>query len=465
MKKQHFLLLVLFPLFLSAQTTGIIQKNYPVSNGYDVGRAVFPGASGYTLFGYGFQNNSTSLQDLFMLQVDPLGNQLSLKHYGTATTSESMGRGVLQMPDGGWLLAAGSANQGYLLRLNSAGTELWSKKIPGVAYFSDIAPLPEGGYIVVGPSPALGALVAMRLSDNGEIVWKNNYPASSPKRMYITQGGGAFLVLAGNSVSKIRTSNGLMIWNKVIDDPNYKFGEGYSFFAVNDLVPTANGQFVLAGNVYSDQITTLYSAYYAALWDESGQVHWTNFYNDKDTGFDYSEGFSCTYLPNSKNILFAGAESGNSKVYRLNLQGIVLDSLDLGITGYNVTPVMHKFGGYYVATGGTLAAQGMNTFFYRSAGNIFRDEDAASIATLQDKVLLYPNPARQTVVAELQVSTEQMVRAQWIDALGRVVQENSMLLTPGLNQVKMNIAPLAPGAYWLAFPGLPIAPAKVLISN
>lgn len=464
MKKQHFLLFVLFPLFLSAQS-GIIQKNYPVSSGYDVGRAVFPGASGYTLFGYGFQNNSTSLQDLFMLQVDQLGNQLSLKYYGAATTSESMGRGVLQLPDGGWFWAGGSTNQGYLLRLNPAGTELWSKKIAGIAYFSDIAPLPDGGYIAVGPAPALGGLVAMRLSENGEIVWKNNYPASTPKRMYITQGGGAFLVLAGNSVSKIRTSNGLTIWNKGINDPNYKFGEGYSFFAVNDLVPTANGQFVLAGNVYSDQVTTLYSAYYAALWDESGQVHWTNFYNDKDTGFDYSEGFSCTYLPNSKNILFAGAESGNSKVYRLNLQGNVLDSLDLGITGYNVTPVMHKFGGYYVATGGTLAAQGMNTFFYRSAGNIFRDEDPADIITLQDKVLLYPNPATERVVVQLQVSTEQTVRAQWIDVLGRVVQENSMLLTPGLNQVMMEIGQLAPGAFWLAFPGLPIAPAKVLISN
>jgi hypothetical protein len=137
----------------------------------------------------------------------------------------------------------------------------------------------------------------------------------------------------------------------------------------------------------------------------------------------------------------------------------------LGITGYNVTPVMHKFGGYYVATGGTLAAQGMNTFFYRSAGNIFRDEAPIVASSVQADLLLYPNPATEKVVAQLQVSTEQMVRAQWIDVLGRVVQENSMLLTPGLNQVMMDIDQLAPGSYWLAFPGLPIAPAKVLIYN
>jgi hypothetical protein len=462
MQKIILAFLSILPLTLIAQS-GAVKKSYEISTGFDAGTTILPSGDGYVIFGNARQNNNNTLYDIFMLRLDAQGNQLSVNRYGGQSTSEGMGRSVIPMPDGGWLLAGGVGQNGYLLRLNATGAVLWSKTVTEAGAFNDIAPLPDGGFIATSSTANNYQLSAFRFTDDGQIVWQNNYNLGIAKRMFISKNGGNIFVLSDLTVSQIRSANGALVWSKTVPNPNYKGDDGYPSFTLRDMIPTSDGRFAISGSVSSDQITTLYSAYYAALWTEDGDIVWTRLYNDEDSGFDLNEAYNLSYMPNSKNILLAGVKSGSCVVMRLSETGAALDSVALGINGYVISPLMRKIGANYVATGGALVQiQNMNTFFYRSAGNSFRD-DVAEVPDLQaniNRMALYPNPASTTLTATFIAPTAQTVRVQVSDALGRVVQERFEPIEAGTNRIRVSVEQLRAGTYWLHLPGSTLTPVS-----
>ncbi len=447
MKQKLFAAFLLaLPLCMPAQAP--VKKDYQLSIAFDAGTAIHAVSDGYVIFGHMRQTTNTSPSDIFMLRLDQQGNQVSMMKYGSQTESESMGRGAVALSDG-WLLAGEKNSNGYLLRLNNSGTVLWSKEVTNAGAFADAAALPGGGFLVTGKSA--GKMFLARLGADGATTWLKTYTAGTGVNLSISSNGGNGFVIGGNKIWKIRLSDGTLVWEKTAAPLPFGPTGGFESLELRDITPAGPGQFAVTGAYLNDQVTTLYSAYYTALWKESGEIVWEKYFKGAQSD-DINEGTSVFYQSNAQHLLIAGSESGAASAVRVDLSGKLLDSLDLGIAGYNLTPVMVKAGAYYVATGAALANfQNMNTFFYRSAGNALRSAET-EIKNPAMAFDLTPNPTAGLLSLNFYYPVAQTLQLEIADAAGRIVWESFLPVTEGANQVSVDVAQLPKGMYWLAIP-------------
>ncbi|MBK8921967.1 MAG: PQQ-binding-like beta-propeller repeat protein [Saprospirales bacterium] len=450
MKKHLLLGLLWLPLALLAQTE--VRRTFPISSIQDEGSAVFKTPYGYAVFGLSRQSGAgaAAIFDIFMLRLDGEGQQIELLKIGGATTSESIGRSVVQLPDGGWLLAGGLGNngpgdKGYLIRLNAGGAVLWTKTFPGLGAFTDIAALPAGGFIAAATNGAV-----MRLNTSGEELWKNTTLGAKVTRVVTNESGGRCFVLSNNRIAKISALTGQTIWVKAITPPPLLSDSANTSLVVTDLISAGRDRLAVAGYVLLDQITQLYSGYYAGLFTESGEPLWQRYYYATDAGWDTNEGYSIFYMPNSGHFLLAGTLAGKAVVNRLDAHGASIDSMAVNLPGYAVRPVIRKFGEYYVATGGTLEGfQNLNTFFYRSAGNFLRSGQAGSSPSPRARI--YPNPVADHLTVDLFCAEAFRLDFRVIDSRGRTLTTYQAAVRPGRNQVAIPLAALPGGAYRLVW--------------
>ena len=124
---------------------------------------------------------------IYLMKTDAQGNRLWDHTYGDPAINEQP-QDHVQLPDGGFLIAGYSiitvsidpfvqAAQPFLLRTDSIGIEEWYTTIPDLNMsFTSIAPLTDGGYIVVGgwcPNTVdtCGGLM-VKMDANGNIQWQ-----------------------------------------------------------------------------------------------------------------------------------------------------------------------------------------------------------------------------------------------------------------------------------------------------
>lgn len=438
-----------FPLALLLQGQSPVKSTHQLSNAYDIGTAIHPAPNGFYIFGNLRPGGNGSPYDIFRLHVDDQGNQVSLLKFGTSGVSESIGSGVLALSDG-WLLAGEKAGKGYLLRLNNSGTTLWTKEVPGAGPFADAAALPGGGWVATGK--LAGKMFLARLSADGSPEWVKSYNSTNGVGLTVSAGGGNCFVVGENKISKIRLTDGSLLWEKTIVPPSYGPDGGFQTLQFRDITAAGPGQFAVTGAYVNDQIFSLYSAYYVAMWKESGEMVWEKYYKGTQSGLDVNESNSLYYMPNSGNILVAGTESGEASAVRINASGRAVDSVALGIDGYNILPVITKSGSYYAITGAALGGfQNMNTFFYRSGGNALRSDEEAEKNT---DWTIAPNPASGLVILQFEYPQEQTLRVHVSDVAGRVVLQSDEPVAAGFNQISLDVSRLPAGMYWVNLPGL-----------
>jgi hypothetical protein len=130
---------------------------YAISNDLD-GNIVITGVTTTS-------NDTTT--DLFVLKVDPDGNQLFFNHYGSPDTLE-VGKEIIVMSDGSYVILLYKATDFYaddsssrILAIDPNGAELWESKIdlPYSIKGATFKPHPQGGFLITGGV----------LSKNGEL--------------------------------------------------------------------------------------------------------------------------------------------------------------------------------------------------------------------------------------------------------------------------------------------------------
>ncbi len=200
-------------------------------SGDDSGYRIIPTtfSSGYLIVG-----STTSLgngqRDVFLVKIDAQGNQVWSKAYGTS--GDDNGRSVLEVPDG--YLVAGTAfnpangtKDGYLLKVDFSGNEVWSK------FF--------------GSTTDIDQLYDLVLAADGNLALAGHTGTTSDGWLFKTD-------LDGNE-----------IWSKT-------FG-GQLGDDVHDLLKTNNGDLVVTGVT---EIDSTNADVFLTRFDNNGNEIWTN---------------------------------------------------------------------------------------------------------------------------------------------------------------------------------------------
>ncbi len=163
--------------------------------------------SGYALGGYTLSYGA-GFADMYLVRTNAAGDTLWTRTYGGAYNDYC--RSVGRTSDGGFILAgetislSSPSNQIYLVRTDSLGDTLWTRKFGGTSdeYGFSVQQTADTGYIVAGYTESFGAgsrdLYLVKTNPFGDTLWTRTYGDSNDNQgMSVQQTSDAGYIVAG----------------------------------------------------------------------------------------------------------------------------------------------------------------------------------------------------------------------------------------------------------------------------
>ncbi|MCS6929371.1 MAG: hypothetical protein NZM43_07760 [Saprospiraceae bacterium] len=453
-------------LTLGGMSQSTINTTFNLTPGYDGGWTILPvAAGGYVIFGNQYSSIGAKA-DAFCLRVDNEGKKVFHRSFGAPNTEETFGRGAVALADG-WLVGGTRSvpPQGWLLRLNTDGQIVWEKTYTSITKINQLLPLPTGEYLAIGAGPLGGGMALARLSADGTIIWQRSYALPEPRDGYLTASGNACIVLSSDRISKIHLGTRDVVWSRKVSFPSLPPGAPEAA-TLTDIAPASKGLFAVIGSVYRELPTALYTAHYAAVWTESGELRWDRYFRGAARAdYDENAGFGVTYLPNAQHILFTGKVGDNISITRTDLNGHLIDQKEIVTPGPVYAATLIRDGARYAMTGAVFVGS-MATYFYRSNGNALSmhvNNSDLFAETPADRWELLHNPAqdRAWIVSNVHNVPREGIFRLWT-LNGSLAREFRLWLTEGENLFPLDLSGLPEGLYWLAQVG-EAAPPKALL--
>jgi hypothetical protein len=174
--------------------------------------------------------------DVWLLKIDPSGNLLWQKTYGTPGDDE--GKEIISTSDGNYMIVGhtnyswGNTNEdAFLKKIDPSGNELWTKYYGGTLYETghSVKQCTDGGYIFTGQTTSTGPAgdtYLVRTDVNGNQVWAHTYGGSNNEegKFILANSDGTFTISAETNSNASADSNvqimkldanGGVIWNKI----------------------------------------------------------------------------------------------------------------------------------------------------------------------------------------------------------------------------------------------------------
>jgi len=154
---------------------------------WDVGTDIRPTGDGnYVIFGNTASWGGPGRRDFFLMKVDPEGNVLWKRLYGTDGSEDAYGMRVTR--DGGFILAGQAYiwdfyhyDDYYVVRVDSLGNQIWANTYGGenAQEGRDVCETKDGGYAVIGYSTTHGPDFEnpwlLKLDSLGGVMWSRAY--------------------------------------------------------------------------------------------------------------------------------------------------------------------------------------------------------------------------------------------------------------------------------------------------
>ena len=245
-------------------------KNYGTTNDED-GTYLAVNSDGSYYLVTDHRTSSSPAWKVKVIKIDAQGNQMWQRDLSWATDQylylDPSPGNIAATPDGG-LLMAGSNNEAFVCRLDSAGNRIWQQNIGGSAFDNATA-------LVVDPSNSIVTLVGHTRSSNGDMIRSGGGYAAFILKV------GAFNTIKG-TVYRDNNSNGV----KDIGEPNFpnaiiqarKNG-------IDMLTSSSNGGFTLTTDTGQYVNTVINQPYYTAIPTSITTPNRTTYYNTDSIGF------------------------------------------------------------------------------------------------------------------------------------------------------------------------------------
>ncbi len=494
MKKQILLISALAAFSFSQAQSPVIdwQKNYGGTANDVATDAIRTADGGYAVAGYTESNNgdvvgAISGQDAWILKLDAAGSIEWKKVFGG--TSDDRAQAIIQASNGDFVFAGTSnssngtisgakgAFDGWVVRLTSTGTLVWSSNVGGSDddAFYDLFEAPTGALVVGGESKSAISGTANRggydfyltaLRDNGSVIYQKQYGGSSDEGVRGIARLGNSIVMAGTTASDngnvSNNKGGTDIWvvrTRTNGNPIYArtYGgsdneEGFDVSAIS-----ATEFFVAGSSLSSDSDLPANFGnrdFFVLKLDASGNKLFSRNYG----GLQDDKAFSVSALPGGKVAVAGVSESATGQVaanygakdfwfITLGSTGIIEEEINLGGADNDealaVIPTAGSFllAGYSESDDVDLTDNNGNADYW-IVKLTFAAARLADVSAVSTNLTSFPNPAIDFVQIQADAT---MIQVELFDASGRMVmaeQANGFVHS-------LNVAELPAGLYLL----------------
>jgi hypothetical protein len=248
------------------------------------------GDGGYAVVGYSGSTGAKQ-EDIYLVRTDPHGEVLWSKTYGGEGSDN--GWAIMETGDGGFLITGFTNSYGagemdiYLLRLDSGGVLLWEKTYggPESEYGWAMAPTLDGGYVLAGQTDSFGEGAEdgylVKVNAQGEELWSQTFGGLGEDRLFsVDLGDDGGFILTGTTRSfgagerdlylVKTTDSGELAWTQVLGEERDDVGHAVR--------RTADGGYIVTG--YTMSFGAANYDTWLAKFDESGNMLWESFYGD-----------------------------------------------------------------------------------------------------------------------------------------------------------------------------------------
>lgn len=168
---------------LNSEAEILWQKTYGGSNNEELNYILPIKNSGYFLVGL-TESFGAGSRDIYLIKIDENGNELWSKTYGGF--NQEGGNQIISTHDDNYLVLGFTQTFGagdrdfYLLKINPQGDTLWTKTYGSSNYeeSQEIMKVKNGGYLLFGHSAAFDVnhdMYAVKINEAGDIIWGETY--------------------------------------------------------------------------------------------------------------------------------------------------------------------------------------------------------------------------------------------------------------------------------------------------
>ena len=373
--------------------------------------------------------------DVFLVKTDPLGYSLWTNTFGGSQNDE--GYSVQQTSDGGYIITGYTRSFGasfydcYLIKTDSAGTELWAKMFGGSSneYGSSVQQTTDGGYIIAGVTGSYGAgyndIYLIKTNDNGDTQWETTFGTAYEDRGYCVQqttdggyiitgqrGPGCYLYLVKADC------NGNEVWSKY-------YGEGGSTGTGYSVQQTTDGGYIITG-IYKEYGGT-YENMVLIKTDEYGNSEWFKTFGDYG-GVSYS-----VQQTTDGGYIIAGSRgySGSTTgcLVKTDSNGTELWTKFIGGSEFDqLRSVQQTSDGGYIVAGLTesFGAGSFDFFLVKLTSGSEVEETSEAAVNENYQVCLQsigPNPFSDNLSIIYSIPEESTVKLSVVDISGRLIEQ------------------------------------------
>jgi type IX secretion system substrate protein/putative pyrroloquinoline-quinone binding quinoprotein len=302
-----------------------------------------------------------------MLQTASLFSQdiVSEKWYGGQYNDE--GCDAVQMDDGGFLITGiyqeSYYNDIYLIRTDIFGDTLWTRTYGGSSWDNgrSIVKTFDNNYLIGGRtflsgSTSSGLACLVKVDENGNYIWQNNYGSSRKDGMYsVIQTSDSGFVFTGqyyyNDIWVLKTdSSGTELWSKT-----FGFEIGY------DIIETMDKNLLVTGAAGSPS-----DMYIAKLNSADGDTLWTLKLGGagRDIGLSICNSYDGGYLVAGQTASF-GAGGNDIYLAEITSEGDTVSTRTFGLggddIGYSICQTPDS--GYIICASTNSIGAGLNDIY------------------------------------------------------------------------------------------------------
>ncbi len=326
---------------------------------------------GYAIVGY-TSSLGAGQEDVYLVRTDSQGQLLWSKPYGGEGIDN--GWAILETEDNGFLITGFSNSFGagemdiYLIRTDAAGDMLWERTYggPRSEYGWAMAQTTDGGYVLGGQTNSFGEGAEdgylVKVNAQGEELWSQTFGGPGEDRLFsVDQGTDGGFVLTGTTRSfgqgntgnrdayLVKTNDsGELVWMQVFGENQDDVGH-----AVRQ---TGDGGYLVTG--YSRSFSANYYDTWLIKTDEAGILSWQTFYGESgddraiygeqtaDGGYIYT-GYTKSFGAIGWDVFLVRTDSSGEVIWHKTFGGTAED------TGYTVRQTSD---GGFVLTGETVSS-------------------------------------------------------------------------------------------------------------